>query len=110
MVIKQKNLTAFGIKFYVEQGGKEVARAYLYLMKNDLHDQPFGYMEDVFVDEQLRGQGVGTELVKELIKVAKEKGCYKVVCTSRYGKDGVHRLYERLGFQDWGKEFRINLE
>lgn len=26
----------------------EVARAYLYLMYNDLHSEPFGLMEDVF--------------------------------------------------------------
>lgn len=77
-------------------------------MKNDLHEVPFGLMEDVFVDETLRGQGIGTKIVQKLIEVAKEKKCYKLICTSRYSKPKVHELYEKIGFKDHGKEFRID--
>ena len=108
MKIKQKIIEASGIKFFIEQGGSEVARAFLYVLKNDLHEEPFGFLEDVFVSENLRGQGIGTELLKEIIKTAKDKKCYKIVATSRYERPKVHALYERLGFKDWGKEFRIN--
>ena len=78
-------------------------------MKNDSHKQPFGLMEDVFIDEPLRGKGYGTKLVKEIIKEFKKQNCYKLIATSRYPRDKVHKLYEKLGFEDWGKEFRINL-
>ena len=108
MEIKNKEINAKGIKFYAEKDNKEVARAYLYLMNNDLHDEPFGFMEDVFVDESLRGQGIGSKLVTKLIKEAKNQGCYKLICTSRYEKPRVHSLYEKIGFKDWGKEFRID--
>ena len=67
MEINQKKISATGIKFYVEKDNKEVARAYLYLMNNELHKEPFGFMEDVFVDESLRGQGIGSKLVTKLI-------------------------------------------
>lgn len=107
MEIEIKKINAKGIKFYIKEGNKEIARAYLYLLTNDLHKEPFGLMEDVFVDESLRGQGIGTKLVEELIKEAKKR-CYKLICTSRYQKPEVHRLYERLGFKDHGKEFRID--
>ncbi len=108
MKIKQKEINATGIKFYVEKDDKEVARAYLYLMNNDLHDEPFGFMEDVFVGESLRGQGIGSKLVTRLIEEAKKRGCYKLICTSRNSKPRVHNLYEKIGFKDWGKEFRID--
>ena len=108
MEIKQKLIKAGDIKFFIEQNGKEVARAYLYILKNDLHAEPFGFLEDVFVDESLRGQGIGTGLLKEIIKMAKDNQCYKIVATSRYERPKVHALYERLGFKDWGKEFRMN--
>jgi len=110
MPIQQKTISINGIKFFIEQDGEEVARAFLYLLKNDLHEEPFGFMEDVFVDENYRSQGLGTKIVEELIKTAKEKKCYKLIATSRYARPKVHILYERLGFKDQGKEFRVNFD
>ena len=107
MQIQNKELDN-GVKLFVEKEGKEVARAYLYVLNNDLHDQPFGFMEDVYVSEELRGQGVGSQLVNTVIAEAEQRGCYKLVCTSRYAKEGVHKLYEKLGFSDHGKEFRVD--
>jgi len=110
MFMKKQKISAEGIKFSIKKDNKEVARAYLYLMKNALHKQPFGFMEDVFIDESLRGKGYGTKIVKEIIKEAKKQNCYKLIATSRYPRDKVHKLYKKLGFRDWGKEFRINLK
>lgn len=95
----------------IEEGDKtrEIARAFLYVMNNGHHDQPFGLMEDVFVDEEFRGQGIGTELINEVIALAKEEKCYKLIATSRYEREHVHKLYKELGFADHGKEFRMDL-
>ncbi len=109
MNIKFENKDRKGIKIVAEQDGKNIGRAYLYLLYNDLHEKPFGFMEDVFVNEDFRGKGIGKRLVNEIIKKAKENNCYKLVCTSRYEKEKVHGLYEKLGFSDHGKEFRIDL-
>ncbi|OIO50341.1 MAG: GNAT family N-acetyltransferase [Parcubacteria group bacterium CG1_02_44_65] len=108
MDIKQETTNARGIKFFIEDGGQEIARAYLYIFKNDLHKEPFGFMEDVFVAEEYRSQGLGTKLVKKVIETAKQNNCYKLVATSRHERSKVHDLYERLGFKDWGKEYRID--
>jgi GNAT superfamily N-acetyltransferase len=105
--IKNKAVKAEGIKFFVEKDGKEVARAFLYLMKNDLHKEPFGLLEDLFVDETLRGQGIGTELVNMVIAEAKKQNCYKLVATSRYERENVHKMYEKLGFKNVGIEFKM---
>jgi GNAT superfamily N-acetyltransferase len=110
MRIQDQEINVKGIKFYVMEGDKEVGRTYLYILKNDLHDQPFGFMEDVFVDETQRGKGIGSELVKKVIEEARNKGCYKLICTSRYSNEKVHELYKRFGFKDHGMEFRMNLE
>lgn len=110
MEINKKQVEAQGIKLFIEQDGKEVARAFLYVLKNDFRGRAFGYMEDVFVDESMRGQGLGTIIVNELIKTAKEMGCYKIVSTSRHGREKVHALYERLGFENFGIEFKMYLD
>jgi GNAT superfamily N-acetyltransferase len=77
-------------------------------LRNDLHNQPFGFMEDVYVAEEMHGQGLGASLVEKVIAMAKERGCYKLVATSRYPREKIHQLYIKLGFKDYGKEFRID--
>lgn len=108
MEIKTNTVEAKGIKFSLVESDREIARAYLYLMHNELHQEPFGLLEDVYVAEDSRGKGLGTELVKKVIQAAKEQGCYKLIATSRKSRLQVHQLYKRLGFQERGLEFRID--
>ena len=98
-----------GVRLFIKRNGKEVARAYLFLMWNNLHKAPFGLLEDVYVDESVRGSSLGTEIVNAVVAEARDRGCYKLVATSRYARPRVHELYARLGFKDHGKEFRIDL-
>jgi len=107
--INKKEVTASGVKFFIEQNGQEIARAFLYIMKNDLHNKPFGFLEDLFVDESLRGQGIGTKLLNMVIAEAKNIGCYKLVATSRHERDLVHKMYEKAGFENFGIEFKMYL-
>jgi GNAT superfamily N-acetyltransferase len=108
--IEREERAARGIRFSISGADGEVARAYLYLMTNDLHDAPFGLLEDVFVAESERGSGLGTALVHEVIAAARAAGCYKLIATSRAARPKVHALYERLGFESYGLEFRMNLD
>jgi len=109
VIVERQSRPARGIRFSINGQSGEIARAYLYVMTNDLHTEPFGLLEDVFVDESERGSGLGTALVQEVIAAAREAGCYKLVATSRASRPKVHELYERLGFQNYGVEFRMNL-
>ena len=108
MKLQKTIQTAKAIKISVKEGKKEVGRAYLYLIKNDLHKRPYGLMEDVFVEETLRGQGWGSKLIKAVFKEAKKRNCYKLIATSRRSRPKVHRLYSRFGLKKHGYEFRIN--
>lgn len=108
IVLNRENKSC-AIKFTAEENGKILGRAYLYILYNDLHKEPFGFMEDVFVEEESRGRGIGTKLINGIIAEAKKENCYKLICTSRYENVKVHALYDKLGFKDHGKEFRIDL-
>jgi GNAT superfamily N-acetyltransferase len=96
-------------KISLEEHGQEIGHGYLYLIKNDLHEQPYGFMEDVFVEDSFRGKGVGMQIVQALITEAKVQGCYKLIGTSRNARAKVHEFYKKLGFTDYGKEFRMEL-
>src|SRR6056297_1689324 len=105
------NNNSKGIRFSVQdQKSQELGRAYLYVMYNYLHDQPFALIEDVYINEKVRGRGLGKNLIKSMINVAKRENCYKIIATSRYSKSKVHKFYLFLGFADYGKEFRLDLD
>ena len=108
--ISSKEIQGRGIRFSVDDQGKEVGHAYLYVFTNDFDKEPFGFLEDVFIDESMRGKGIGTMLMKNLLERAKTEGCYKIVAGSRHSRPEVHEFYRRLGFADHGVEFRIDLK
>ena len=56
-------------------------------------------IEDVVVDEGLRGRGIGEALSKQALKVAKENGARTVDLTSRPSREAANRLYQRIGFK-----------
>lgn len=109
MIIQHQNIDSKGIRISIKNEEKEVANSYIYVLTNDLHQEPFAFMENIFVDESARGQGIGTALIQEVIRTAKEHGCYKLICTSRHQNQRVHELYHKVGFREQGKEFRIDL-
>ena len=106
--MQTKEFTSKAVKCFIEEDGREVARASLFLITNDLHVEPYGLLEDVFVEKEFRGKGFGTQLVETVIKEAEARGCYKLVGQSRYEREAVHELYLKLGFTDHGKNFRID--
>lgn len=109
MKITKTDTKCSGFKLEIHDNqSKAVGRAFLYIMYNDLNDRPFGLMEDVYVDESVRGQGIGTQLINKVIEMAKNQRCYKLIATSRHSRTKVHKLYHNLGFADHGKEFRID--
>jgi len=105
--INKKPVEAYGIKFFVEKDGKEVARAFLYVMRNDIKNDIFGYLEDLFVAEELRGQGIGTQLINTVINEAKQIGCYKLELNTQLENKGAQELYKRIGFENLGLEFKM---
>lgn len=108
MELKHHAVESKGIKITMNEENREVGRAFLYILKNNLHKEPFGLMEDVFVIEEMRNKGIGAQLVKAIIMEAKKQGCYKLIATSRFANDKAVKLYEKIGFKEHGTEFRIN--
>ena len=56
------------------------------------------WIEDVVVDETMRGRGVGAGLSQEAVRRAVELGARTVELTSRPSREAANRLYQRLGF------------
>jgi ribosomal protein S18 acetylase RimI-like enzyme len=56
-------------------------------------------IEDVVVDQEARGHGVGTALTMAAIDLTRQQGARNVDLTSRASRAAANRLYQRLGFQ-----------
>lgn len=108
--MKKVDVSAHGVRFSIDRGGIEVGHAYVYILKNDLHAEPFALLEDVSVHSDYQGRGIGNKLIQAVIEYVSSVGGYKLIATSR--DDGtrniVHQWYERLGFAKYGVEFRMN--
>ena len=57
------------------------------------------WIEDVVVDEAVRGRGVGEALSREALRRAAAAGARTVDLTSRPSREAANRLYRRLGFE-----------
>ena len=57
------------------------------------------WIEDVVVDGEARGTGVGEALNRTAIALAAELGARSVDLTSRPSREAANRLYQKLGFQ-----------
>ena len=56
------------------------------------------WIEDVVVDESVRGRGIGAALNQRAIGIARDAGARTVDLTSRPDREAANRLYARLGF------------
>jgi GNAT superfamily N-acetyltransferase len=106
---KEIKKDCYGIKMTAMDNGEEIGRAWLYVLQNDLHAEPLGLLEDVFVEEKYRGRGIGGELVRSVIDESKKIGCYKLIATSRDSRPKTHIWYQKFGFKKYGAEFRMDL-
>ena len=67
--------------------------------KNDsvLCDRKVLYIDDLCVDEHIRGKGIATALYERVCAFAKESGCAAVTLNVWCGNDSAIRFYEKCG-------------
>ncbi len=59
------------------------------------------HVEDVIVDEAMRGQGIGEALVNHLLQIAREMGLKGVSLTCNPHRVAANSLYQKMGFKKW---------
>ena len=80
-----------------EEEGKIVGTATFLLERKFIHKGGFvGHIENVAVQKENQGQGIGGKLVAHAISYAKEKDCYKVILDC---SDHNVPFYEKFGFK-----------
>lgn len=100
-----------------KDGDKIIATAHLTILNNlSRNGRPGAYVENVIVDADYRGKGIGEKLIAAVTAKAQELGCYKVLlCTGTINNSELNdnqerrrRFYLKCGFKDDIKEAFIN--
>lgn len=119
---KGKHPTADGIRAYIDEGSM-----YLYKEKEEIvaamalpmyqgedyhaiewsrqvNDNEVVVIHILAVSPDSQGNGIGSEMIREAIRLAQEKGMKSIRLDALASNTPAHRLYERLGFEYRGKQ------
>jgi GNAT superfamily N-acetyltransferase len=93
-------LSREGLRLLVlELGGTVVATTYLNIVPNLTRGgSPYALIENVVVDESLRGHGYGKALMAHTLDAAWASGCYKVMLLTGSRRESTHAFYRACGF------------
>ncbi|MES2045464.1 MAG: GNAT family N-acetyltransferase [Pseudomonadota bacterium] len=69
-----------------------------------------GQIEAVRIASDLRGQGLGAELIDWAVAQCRARGCKMAQLTSKGDRLDAHRFYERLGWAKSHAGFKLNLD
>lgn len=89
-----------GLRLYVlEVDGRVAATTYLNLIPNLTRAAaPYAVIENVVVDADLRGTGLGKQIMAATLQTAWDAGCYKVMLMTGSRRESTHAFYKACGF------------
>jgi len=91
-VVKNQNV----VMVVAKDGERIVGMGFLYLI---IHvGRRSGHVEDVVVDKDYRGQGLGERIMKDLIGAARKNKLETIYLTSKPERLAANHLYQKLGF------------
>ena len=117
-----KHPTADGIRAYIKEGSmylykekEEIVAAMALTMyqgedyhaiewSRQVNDNDVAVIHFLAVSPDSQGNGIGSEMIREAIRLAQEKGMKSIRLDALASNTPAHRLYERLGFEYRGKQ------
>ena len=119
---KGKHPTVEGIKAYIDERSMFLYRANSVIVGTmavtmyqgeDYHaidwaqqvpDDRVAVIHILAVSPDVQGKGIGSEMIREAIRMAENKGMQAIRLDALASNTPAHRLYERLGFEYRGKQ------
>jgi ribosomal protein S18 acetylase RimI-like enzyme len=98
-------------RMYVAVRDDRIVGTFALLIMDNLGHRgaPSGVIEDVAVDPQCQGQGIGKTMVQHALRLCGEKGCYKLALSSNLKRERAHAFYESLGFERHGYSLSVTI-
>ncbi len=96
----ERILSSDGLHIFVlDLDGFIAATAYLNVIPNLTRSaSPYAVIENVIVDETLRGTGLGRQIMAGTLQAAWTAGCYKAMLMTGSRRASTHAFYRSCGF------------
>ncbi|MEM3007608.1 MAG: GNAT family N-acetyltransferase [Candidatus Nitrosotenuis sp.] len=105
-ILKKLNQNPNHVIFVAVQGDRVIGSTTLLIEQKFIHGGgKVGHIEDVVVNRQHQGKGIGEMIIKHVLDYAKKEGCYKTILDC---DDKVKPFYEKLGFVHHSNGMRYN--
>ena len=101
------NVTIHG--FGAWQDGTLVGITHVVLHPNTWNTTECCYLEDLYVSESVRGQGVGRALIEYVYDFARQQNCNRVYWTTQEDNTTARTLYDTIATQTDMVQYRKNL-
>ncbi|WP_027372431.1 GNAT family N-acetyltransferase [Chryseobacterium sp. UNC8MFCol] len=69
----------------------------------------YAVLEDMLLDQSVRGQSLGSKLLQEVIEDSKNWGISFIMLESGVNNHGAHHFFEKYGFQKVSESFMLTL-
>jgi len=93
-----------------EEGGSLVGFAIFLMHEATWQAEPICYLEDLYVDETIRGKGVGRALIQNLIDLGHQKGWGRVYWHTDKANERARRLYDQFLPADNHVRYRVYMD
>jgi GNAT superfamily N-acetyltransferase len=111
LALRLSELPASRVVLVAERDGKLLGTCTLNLIEHLAHNfARSAILEDVVVDTNARGLGVGQALTGKAIERARAWGCYKVALSSSQSREAAHAFYAAAGFKPHGISLALTLD
>ena len=91
--------------FVLDVDGVVAATTYLDIIPNITRSaSPYAVIENVVVDETLRGRGLGKRIMADTLRAAWDAGCYKAMLQTGSRTPATHAFYRSCGFSPDAKQ------
>lgn len=66
------------------------------IIENKIRGTVSGHIEDIVVSNKVRNKNIGTKLIKHLVEIGEQKGCYRITL---FCKKDLISFYSKNGFE-----------
>jgi len=71
------------------------------VVKNNLWQEGYlGHIDELVVEESVRGRGIGRALLDHITQSARERGCKRIELDTAFHRKAAHQFYEDNGFHN----------
>tara|TARA_B110000438_G_scaffold280257_1_gene305360 strand:+ start:1305 stop:1736 length:432 start_codon:yes stop_codon:yes gene_type:complete len=85
-----------------------VAFAHYRRMPSPLRGKDIGFLDDLFVDPDFRGQKIGEKIINQLNKISEEKGWGLIRWITRNDNDRAKNLYDKVAKKSTWDVYELN--